>query len=274
MPAWPGSCSPSDDDRTHGAAVAAGAGRCSPRPPPWSPRSAAGVVVVLQDDEPIPPRRLRRRRHAPEQPPAPTTTAAPADAGAPTTTAAPSTSGFGRELPRSAARCCSRRVSPPSTHRSVDDHRLNAVRRGTGGVVVLDVATEHGPRRRPRRPSRTVPLDVVPSSLVAAGPGDVVYGLLRDAVHRRRIDGRRDRPVRRAAPAGRRLAPPIDIEPLPRAPGRCASARPDRDRRPDSPGREQLIGYVDTAGQPLDWPDAPAARHDRREHTVRSTDGA
>ena len=139
------------------------------------------------------------------------------------------------------------------------------------GSWSLDRATESALVVAPDGSSRPVPLDVMPSSLVAAGPGDVVYGLGQ-------AEQQTQTRVLAIALSGERTGqviastPPFDINPYLELPvgaiGHGPAGIVDRARRVG----EQLMGYVDGAGQPLEWAGPPLLTIDE-DDTIRSDGG-
>jgi hypothetical protein len=163
----------------------------------------------------------------------------------------------------------------PEVFATVDapsDSFFNAVA-ADNGVVVLDRATESAVVVGNDGTSRRVPLDVMPASLVAAGPGDVVYGLSQSQQQTATIIA--------IALSGERAGnvvsttPPFDVSPYLELPVGAIGHGPDgiiyRARRVG----ERLTGYVDRAGRPLevDWADPPLLTIDDND-TVQSADGA
>jgi hypothetical protein len=235
--------------------------------------AAAAVVaavtagVVWSQDDPSP-------RLVPATPPepshAPTTPATPE----PTTTAAPQ--------PAEPSGLAVSYTDPPpplqpvvfATVDAPSEFFFNAVVTDNGGVVVLDRATESALVVDPDGTSRPVPLDVMPSSLVAAGPGDVVYGL---GPSEQQTDTRMLAIALSGERAGQVIAssPPFDVRSYLELPVGAIGHGPegiiDRARRVG----EQLMGYVDGAGRPvdIDWVPPPLLTIDEND-TIRIADGA
>jgi hypothetical protein len=233
----------------------------------------AGVVWSQEDPSP----RLVPGT-PPEPTPAPTTPATP-EPTAPATPQ-PTTPATPEPQPAEPSGLAVSYLDPPpslqpevfATVDAPSEFFLNAVVTENGGVVVLDRATESALVVDPDGTSRPVPLDVMPSSLVAAGPGDVVYALGQS-------EQQTETRVLAIALSGERAGqvvastPPFDISPYLELPVGAIGHGPegiiDRARRVG----EQLMGYVDRAGRPVDvdWQEPRLLTIDE-DGTVRSDD--
>ena len=142
-----------------------------------------------------------------------------------------------------------------------------------GDVIVLDRAAASALIVAPDGTTTTVPLDAVPFAPVG-GPEDILYGIVNDeqavqqpafAVVAIPLSGER---------AGRVVASsPVDAGRYTELPAGALGLGPtgvvDRSRYPGT----ELLAYVDAAGGPLSWPDAPPLVSIDAEHTVRSSAG-
>ncbi len=236
--------------------------------------AVAGAVVVWQDE---PDRRIVPAT-TPSTLPSQTVPATTMATEAPTTTAVPPTTTTTAAPPSAPSGLAVSYLDPPPMLELVPYAAVDGLADTSGAAVgvngewiVVDRAARAAVIVAPDGATRRVPLTAVPFEPVG-GPDDVLYGIVSDeavpptfSVVAIPLTGERagqvvgSTPIEAAAylelPAGSLGLGPTGIV--------------DRNRFPGT----ELMPYVDAAGAPLSWPDAPPLVTIDEQHMVRSADG-